>query len=203
MQLNNVLNPLNNTLIPSPFSTTIPNPTSPYPQTVSLRLTQIDGFPPVEKFVDSTNTTWTLAKAASNSTVGIPDPKALQIVDFWNHKFPNVNQDIYIYVVEGVKQPTVETEQPTRVLYQWFSTAAVYNFTPQMITDKEWLKANVYSAPVADSRVSKLRALCRIADTPTEAQKQAQEDQPLIQMKEYTNANTNFEGNQKQNRRGN
>ena len=207
------LNALNNTLIPSLFTNplqyansaqVIPG-TVPMPQAPSLRLTQIEGFVPVEKFKDNSNTIWTLAKAASNSTVGIPDPKTVQIVDFWNHKFPkkDLSTEIYIYVVEGIKPPAVETEQPTRVLYQWFSTVPVFNFTPQMITEKEWLKANVYSAPVADSRISKLMALCRVSDNKQEAQPAPVDDLPLIQTKEFSNASANSEGNQKQNRRGN
>lgn len=199
---------LNNPLIPSPFSNPIqlnPNVPTVVPQNPSLQLTQIQGFAPVEKFRDSTNTLWTLAKAASNSTVGIPDPKSIQIVDFWNHKFPrkDLSTEIYIYVVEGIKPPAVETEQPTRVLYQWFSTVPVFNFTPQMITDKEWLKANVYSAPIADSRMSKLLSLCKIQEEQMDAPKATNGDTPLIQAKEFSNANTGIEGNQKQNRRGN
>ena len=196
MQLNG-LSPLN-PLIPSPFNNTIQmNPNPIVPQTTSLNLTQIEGFAPVERFTDDANTEWILAKAASNSTVGIPDPKAVQIVDFWNHKFPrnDLSQDIYIYVVEGVKQPTVETEQPTRVLYQWFSTTVVYNFTPQMITGKEWLKANVYSAPVADSRVSKLKALCKVSEVYSDKSSGSAEDQPLIHMKELRDGGTNSKGN--------
>ncbi|MBR4759156.1 MAG: hypothetical protein IK078_03275, partial [Lachnospiraceae bacterium] len=77
-----------------------PNVTAP--QMVSLKLTQIEGFNPPKSFVDSTNTEWTLAKAATNSTVGIPDPKTVQIVDCWNHKFPRegLSQDVYVYAVE-------------------------------------------------------------------------------------------------------
>lgn len=206
--LNNNPYSLNAPLIPSPFSTPIQlnNPTPVAPQMPSLQLTQIQGFEPVERFKDNTNTIWTLAKAASNSTVGIPDPKTIQIVDFWNHKFPrnDLSTEIYIYVVEGIKPPAVETEQPTRVLYQWFSTVPVFNFTPQMISDKEWLKANIYSAPIVDSRMSKLLSLCKIQENQAVETPKAQNgDTPLIQTKEFMNANTGAEGNQKQNRRGN
>jgi hypothetical protein len=31
-----------------------------------------------------------------------------------------------------------------------------------MISDKEWLKANVYAAPVVNARISKLNAICHI-----------------------------------------
>lgn len=206
MQLNSPFT-LNNPLIPSPFPNPIQlNASAPtMPQSPSLQLTQIQDFAPVERFKDNTNTEWTLAKAASNSTVGIPDPKTIQIVDYWNHKFPrkDLSTEIYIYVVEGIKPPAVETEQPTRVLYQWFSTVPVFNFTPQMITDKEWLKANVYSAPIVDSRMSKLLSLCKVQGDKIEAPKSVNGDTPLIQTKEFLNVDTGAEGNQKQNRRGN
>ena len=83
----NSLNPLN-PFIPSPFNNPIQVPGSAVAPTASLHLTQIEGFDPPRSFVDSTNTEWTLAKAATNSTVGIPDPKGVQIIDCWNHKFP-------------------------------------------------------------------------------------------------------------------
>lgn len=194
----NYLNPVN-PLIPSPFNNPIQVPNATLPQTASLHLTQIEGFEPVQKFTDSTNTQWTLAKAATNSTVGIPDPKSVQIVDFWNHKFPRegLSQDVYVYVVEGVKQPSVETEQPTRILYQWFSTTPVYSFTPQMISDKEWLKANVYSAPMVDARVSKLHALCKTAPAQAAPVRKAVDDDPFIQMQEILNAGADSERGKK------
>lgn len=156
----------------------------------SLGLNQIEGFTPVERFIDDTNTEWTLAKASSDSTVDIPDPKTLQITDFWNHEFPKPlkNTKLYIYVVEGIRQPRVETEQPTRVLYQWFSTTRIMDFTPAMISDKEWLKANVYSAPVISARVSKLNALCQVpSDSLTKTS--ATEDK-LIKVEELSNEDT-------------
>lgn len=138
------------------------------PQMQSLGLNQVEGFSPVESFTDESNTKWTLAKAASNSTVGIPDPKSMQIVDFWNHAFPrkDLSNKLYVYVVEGIKQPQVPTEQPMKVLYQWFSPVFVPQFTPQMISDQEWKKANVYAAPVVDARISKLNALCKVQGAP-------------------------------------
>lgn len=134
-------------------------------QMQTLSLNQVEGFEPVKAFRDQSNTEWTLVKAASNSTVGIPDPKTLQITDFWNHAFPrkDLQNKLYVYVVEGIKQPQVETERPTKVLYQWFSPIFVPQFTPQMISQREWLKANVYSAEVVDARVSKLNALCKVS----------------------------------------
>ena len=134
-------------------------------QMQTLSLNQVEGFEPVRSFRDQSNTEWTLVKAASNSTVGIPDPKTLQITDFWNHSFPrkDLASKLYVYVVEGIKQPQVETERPTKVLYQWFSPIFIPNFTPQMISQREWLKANVYSAEVVDARVSKLNALCKVS----------------------------------------
>ena len=195
----NYLNPVN-PLIPSPFNNQIQVPNVAAPQMVSLKLTQIEGFNPPKSFVDSTNTEWTLAKAATNSTVGIPDPKTVQIVDCWNHKFPRegLSQDVYVYAVEGVKQPSVETEQPTRIIYQWFSTLLVPNFTPQMITEKEWMKANVFSAPMIDARVSKLYALCRVPmPTPGAAQRRVADDDQFIQMTELNDASAATKRNKK------
>lgn len=136
----------------------------PLAPTASLGLNQIEGFQPVQGFVDETNTRWTLVKAASNSTIDIPDPKTLQVLDYWNTEFPGIKTKLYVYVVEGVKPPRVETEQPTRVMYQWFSTRFVREFAPQMITEREWLRANVYAAQIVNARMSKLRAICHIAN---------------------------------------
>ena len=128
----------------------------------TLNLTQIQDFNPIKRFTDSANTEWSLVKASTDSTIDIPNPKDIQIVDYWNHEFPNLKNKIYIYVVEGIKQPRVEIEQPTKILYQWFSTVWVASFNPNMISPKEWLKANVYAAPITDTRVSKLKALCYV-----------------------------------------
>lgn len=174
----------NNTLLANPF---VPVNPITLQMKSTLGLNQIDGFKPVEKFIDNTNTEWSLAKASNDSTVDIPDPKAIQITDFWNHEFPKPlkNAKLYVYVVEGIRQPRVETEQPTRVLYQWFSTIGLRDFTPAMISEKEWLKANVYSAPVVNARVSKLIALCQVPSA-TAMQNGTQEDK-LIQVEELTN----------------
>jgi len=175
----------NNMLLSNPFT----------PMTLQVRnslgLNQIEGFTPVSKFVDDTNTEWTLAKASNDSTVDIPDPKTLQITDFWNHEFPKPlkNTKLYIYVVEGIRQPRVETEQPTRVLYQWFSTTRIMDFTPAMISDKEWLKANVYSAPVISARVSKLNALCQVPSDSLAKSKEMEDK--LIKVEELSNEDTN------------
>ena len=130
----------------------------------TLNLTQIDKFDMVPAFKDSTNVEWTLVKKSSDSTVDIPDPKTMQILGFWNHAFPGIKDKIYIYVVEGIRQPRVETEKPTLIMYQWFSSVFVPNFTPSMITPNEWLKANVYAAPILDARISKLNALCKVVE---------------------------------------
>lgn len=128
----------------------------------TLNLTQIENYQPVEEFQDSNGSVWKLVKSAYNSCIEIPDPKNLQIVNFWNHAFPNLkDQKIYLYVVEGIKQPRVETEKPTKILYQWFSLVGLQQFTPSMISDNEWLKANVYASQIVDNRVSILNALCR------------------------------------------
>ena len=147
-------------LLPNPFA----NPVTGIPQAhASLELNQIKDFVPVKDFTDESNTPWRLVKEAANSTVDVPDPKSLQITDYWNHAFPGKN-NLYCYVVEGVKQPRVETEQATRILYLWFSPVFIPNFTPAMISEREWLKAHVYAAPVLDARLSKLNALCKIQE---------------------------------------
>lgn len=150
-------------------------------QMQTLSLNQVEGFEPVREFRDQSNTLWSLVKAASNSTVGIPDPKSLQIVDYWNHSFPrkDLQNKLYIYVVEAIKQPQVETEKPTKVLFQWFSPIFVPQFSPQMISQREWLKANVYSAEVVDARVSKLNALCKVSG---DAQAPAESEERLLQV---------------------
>lgn len=139
----------------------------------TLALNQIDGFEPVTDFIDASNTKWHLVKSAFNSCIEIPNPKALQIVNYWNHIYPNLSEQVYIYVVEGIKQPTVETEKPTRILYQWFSLKNIQNFLPTMITEQEWRKANVYASDMVDTRMSQLLALCKIeSDVPVVDAKQ-------------------------------
>lgn len=170
----------------------IPNPVLGNVNTLrnTLNLSQIEGFEPVGSFTDDSNTSWSLVKSSFDSATEIPDPKSLQLVDYWNHIFPNLEEKIYVYVVEGIKQPRVETEHPTRIIYQWFSTSYVPNFTPQMITDQEWRKANVYAAPIVNSRVSKLNALCKV-QTVVEEPKESD----LIKIKGLNNGTTVVTGN--------
>ena len=173
------------------------NPYSSYLQSFnlirqpSLELNQIQGFTPIKEFTDANNTKWHLVKASDDSTVDIPDPKSLQILDYWNHKFPNIQSNLYVYVVEGVRKPRVETEQPTKVLFQWFSTLWIPTFTPEMITNKEWLKANVYAASFIDTRLSKLNAICKVSNS----KNTSIEEDKLIKVEELdgrlTEANTN------------
>jgi len=165
----------------------IPNPVmgQPIVNRQTLGLSQIDGFEPVGSFTDDNNISWSLVKSAFDSATDIPDPKSIQIVDYWNHIFPNLEEKIYVYVVEGIKQPRVETEHPTRVMYQWFSTNCVTNFTPQMITEQEWRKANVYAAPIINSRVSKLNAICK-----TEPVESTAPTNDLIKVKGINNGTT-------------
>lgn len=137
----------------------------------TLSLNQIENFEPVKEFTDSSNTHWLLVKSSTDSSIEIPDPKSIQIVDYWNHAFPNIDEKLYVYSVEGIKQPRVETEQPTRINYQWFSLNYVPTFNPTMITEAEWRKANVYAAPIADTRLSKLYAFCKIKDVIPEPSK--------------------------------
>lgn len=157
-----------------------------------LGLTQVEGFDPAKSFVDSAGTAWVLSKASFDSTKDVPDPKSVQITDYWNHEVPNIKQKVYIYVVEGVRVPRVETEQPSRIIYQWFSSVFIPKFDPTMITDREWLKANVYSAVLGDTRVSKLNALCKIKVEAKADSQQMQEDS-LLKVEEMNNGSV--EGN--------
>ncbi len=165
---------------------------SPIAPRAVLGLTQVEGFEPVQSFADSSGVAWVLAKASSDSTRDVPDPKSVQITDYWNHEFPNIRQKVYVYVVEGIRVPRVETEQPSRILYQWFSSVFIPKFDPTMITEREWLKANVYVASIGDTRVSKLNAICKV-----KAQEQIQETKPeeesLLRVEELGNGSA--EGN--------
>lgn len=149
-----------------------PVTTSPY-----IGLKQINDFKMVREFSDSDGRHWKLAKSARDSSVEIPDPQFVQVTDYWMHEFPGSGGKVYIYVVEGIKRPRIDTEQAVMVLYQWFSTSNTRNFTPQMISPGEWLCANVYTAPISDSRVSKLKALCNVIEN--SPQKGQMDDQDI------------------------
>ena len=182
---------------------------APFPQVVpaapTLMLNQVEGWDPVREFTDSANVRWILTKAASDSTRDIPDPKTVQFVGCWNHVVPDekLKPKIYVYVVEALRPPRVGTEAPAMIMYQWFSTIQM-DFNPAMITDREWLKANVYAAPVIDSRVSKLMAICKMQSAPqTQEQavaQQAEQDKP-IKVEGLADASSgNMQGNKKQSR---
>lgn len=176
--------PMPDPLIKAPF---LQQPTPPLQ---TLMLNQLEGWEPVQEFTDSANVHWVLAKSASDSTRDIPDPKTVQFVGAWNHEFPaKLSQKVYVYAVEAIRPPRVATEQPSMLLYQWFSTVKM-DFNPQMITDREWLKANVYAAPLVDSRMSKLLAICKVQAQPPQGQQTApaEEDKP-IRVEEIVNAN--------------
>jgi hypothetical protein len=176
----------------------------PTPPLQTLMLNQLEGWEPVQEFTDSANVHWTLAKAATDSTRDIPDPKTVQFVGAWNHEFPaKLSQKVYVYAVEAIRPPRVATEQPSMLFYQWFSTVKM-DFNPQMITDREWLKANVYAAPLVDSRMSKLLAICKVQAQPPQGQQAApaEEDKP-IRVEEIVNASSgNMPRDKKQGREG-
>lgn len=150
----------------------------------SLQLTQIDGFEPVQQFTDSSGQTWKLIKSANSGMCEIPDPRNLNIIDYWNHEHPSSNGKIFIYVVEGVRAPKTTRETACKVLYMWFSTVNNKSFTPQMIKPNEWLTANVYAAEITDARISKLKALCKYDESQQVQQTTniAAEPAPLIDM---------------------
>ena len=130
----------------------------------SLGLRQIKDFDAIENFQDANGKNWRLVKRSTDSSIEIPDPQYLQVSDYWCHEFPGSSPKTFIYVVEGIKHPreNEETSQKTSVLYQWFSTTEVKNFTPQMISQSEWHRANVYSSELVDARMSKFIALCKL-----------------------------------------
>lgn len=70
-------------------------------------------------------------------------------------------------------------------------TGGIYqmDFNPSMITDNEWLKANVYAAPLMDTRMSKLLAICKVKQTGQQAPQEtpAEADKP-IRVEEIVNA---------------
>ena len=151
----------------------------------SLQLTQIDGFEPVQQFTDSSGQTWNLIKSANSGMCEIPDPRNLNIVDYWNHEHPGSGGKIFIYVVEGVRTPKTTRETACKVLYMWFSTVNNKSFTPQMIKPNEWLTANVYAAEITDARISKLKALCKYEEQPVQQPTSsvgAEPPTPLIDM---------------------
>ena len=158
-----------------------------------LGLTQVEGYEPVQSFADSSGVNWTLSKASSDSTRDVPDPKSVQITDYWNHEFPNIRQKVYVYVVEGIRVPRVETEKPSRILYQWFSSIFIPKFDPTMITDREWLKANVYTSSVGDTRLSKLNALCKQKEAVQPVKEAETAEESLIKVEELVNGSS--EGN--------
>ena len=127
-----------------------------------IGLTQFKDLNMPQSFTDDNGTKWKLAKSSKDSSVEIPDPAMVTLTRWWNHVHPLSNGKVYIYVVEGIKRPRIESENSVMVLYQWFSTVNRSNFTPNDITAAEWYNANVYTANIIDSRISKLRALCGI-----------------------------------------
>lgn len=125
-----------------------------------IGLTQFKDLNMPQSFTDDNGTKWKLAKSSKDSSVEIPDPAMVTLTRWWNHVHPMSNGKVFIYVVEGIKRPRIESENSVMVLYQWFSTVNRSNFTPNDITAAEWYNANVYTANIIDSRISQLRALC-------------------------------------------
>ncbi len=147
---------------------------------MNLGLRQLQDFSMIDAFQDTDGHVWKLVKSANDASVEIPDPQYVQITDFWNHEFPNSDGKVFIYVIEGIKRPRVDNEKPVNVLYQWFSTSNNPNFNPQMITQAEWHRANVYTSPISSSRISKLKALCKYTEL---QQAQEQDKIPDIDIK--------------------
>ena len=168
---------INNTSVP-----VIPAMNSTFQQMPSLELTQIEDYEPVKSFRDSAGTEWTLVKDSRDSYCEIPDPNAINFTDCWNHEYPNTAGKVYIYVVEGVKLPRTPREKSCNVLYCWFSRKCDKNFNPKMISPSEWLVANVYASSCTDSRISKLKALCKINEVAPVATPVESRPAPLIKL---------------------
>ena len=147
-----------NTNIPNLNANLINSITAAQKQPIGL--TQFKDLNMPQSFTDDNGTKWKLAKSSKDSSVEIPDPAMVTLTRWWNHAHPLSNGKVYIYVVEGIKRPRIESENSVMVLYQWFSTVNRSNFTPNDITAAEWYNANVYTANIIDSRISQLRALC-------------------------------------------
>ena len=148
----------------------------------TLNLNQIENYQLTQKFFDSSNTEWTLVKSSNDSTIDIPDPKSIQIIDYWNHEFPNIKNKIYVYVVEGIKQPRVETEQPTRIMYQWFSTVFIPTFTPSFIA----ILLSFFCKPHYISTLTRCREISLFSES---IQQSTENKDELIKIDELTNDN--------------
>ena len=133
--------------------------------TPSLQLTQIDKYDPPAEFTDSAGSRWLLVKDSRSGAGEVPDPAGVNVTDYWMHEFPGSGGKIFLYVV--VNCPS---------------------FTPQLIRPQEWLVANVYAAGLSDSRVSKLRALCKVPEPAalpeTVAGSSPEQPAPLISMED-------------------
>lgn len=143
-----------------PLTTNLIQNTAALPPRAPIGLTQFHDLDMPQNFIDNSGISWKLAKSAKDSSVEIPDPSMVALTRWWNHVHPASNGRVYLYVVEGIKKPRIETEAPVMVLYQWFSMCNRPNFTPQDITSAEWYNANVYTASIVDSRTSILNSLC-------------------------------------------
>lgn len=156
--------------------------------TPSLQLTQIDKYDPPAEFTDSAGSRWLLVKDSRSGAGEVPDPAGVNVTDYWMHEFPGSGGKIFLYVVEGLRPPKTQREAPCRVLYSWYSTVNCPSFTPQLIRPQEWLVANVYAAGLSDSRVSKLRALCKVPEPAalpeTVAGSSPEQPAPLISMED-------------------
>lgn len=142
---------------------------------ISVGLSQPQGYRVPQEFTDSDGITWKLAKAYNDASHDLPDVKRVHATAAWNHSFlGSLQTPLYVYVLEGILQPRTNLEQPCRVLLSWFSTKNVPEWTPQMITEQEWLKANMYVAEAKDSRLSKLQALCNVTEPVKEETKETE-----------------------------
>ena len=177
-------NPIFNPLGVNTSTPLIPNPVQNLnAPAYSIGLTQMEGFSPIKQFRDSTNTDWVLKKASDDPTMGVPDTRNIQWVDAWCAQHPDKRfSKVMVYIAEGVCMPRIETEKPMRIMFQWCSLTKVQGFNPSMVQDKDWLRANIYTAALPDARASQLYALCQCGGQAQAPQQVQQQEEPLIKM---------------------
>lgn len=113
----------------------------------TLYLRQIKGFEP-PKQMRINESVWTLRKDARDSSVDIPNPQQIQWIGGDIVQCHNASSETYIYYAYGIKQPRANTyEKPVNVLFVWFNDKQVAQFNPSIISDSDWMRANVYTSP--------------------------------------------------------
>lgn len=132
-------------------------------------LSQLKDKDPIKEIVDDLGIHFKLVKSAYDSSTSIPNPALVYFFDWWDKEYPGTNGQVYCYACMGIKRPVTDTEKPSLVIYTWYSTVGDKNFTPASITQQEWLRANVYAAPLPEWRMPIFNTLCGIKQTPEQS----------------------------------